>query len=290
MNIEYRSHYFDDIATKTSFKKYADAIFGLDFSRWEAKGLWDSQYVPFSAFIDGKCIASICVYPSEITIDGKKERWAQLLTVGTLPEYRHRGIHYELWKRAHAWIQESCRLTFLFTDDDVVGFYERLGFKRQLEYFDAIVLEATASVDAPQSKKLDIANSADYALIARLVEQREPVSQKLGFHTPNLLLFMLLYPYVDLTYYIEELDTVVIAEQTADGIRIHDVIAPKMPTFAELEPFFRQFGSRHIDFLFCTDKLGLRDCVKKMVTESALMVSDEFDYPSDYVFPFSIRA
>ena len=98
MKIEYRSDYFDDPSAKASFERYAKKIFGLDFSRWKARGLWDNQYKPFSAFAEGECVASICVYPSEMRVDGVKRKGAQLLTVGTFPEYRLQGIQKEIWK------------------------------------------------------------------------------------------------------------------------------------------------------------------------------------------------
>lgn len=99
MKIEYRSDYFDDPDAKASFERYAIAVFGLDFTRWKERGLWDDQYKPFSAFVDGECVASICVYPSDMKVDGKKKLGAQLLTVGTLPDYRKIGIQREIWKR-----------------------------------------------------------------------------------------------------------------------------------------------------------------------------------------------
>jgi hypothetical protein len=70
------SDYFNEPDAKASFERYAKKIFGLDFSRWKARGLWDDQYKPFSAFVGGECIASICVYPSEMRVGGVK-RWGE---------------------------------------------------------------------------------------------------------------------------------------------------------------------------------------------------------------------
>ena len=116
MKIEFRSHYFDDSRALASFESCTKKIFDLDFSRWKQKGLWDKDYTPFSAFINGECVASICVYPSKMKINGKTKKGAQLLTVGTLPDFRLKGIQREIWKRAYNWISEECDFVFLFTD------------------------------------------------------------------------------------------------------------------------------------------------------------------------------
>ena len=103
MNPEFRSRFFEDARAQAAFETCARRVFGLDFTRWKQKGLWDPQYTPFAAFVDGKCVASLCVYPSATLVGGQERQGAQLLTVGTLPEFRRRGLQRELWTRASDW-------------------------------------------------------------------------------------------------------------------------------------------------------------------------------------------
>lgn len=290
MNIEYRSHYFDDARAKASFERYAKRIFGLDFSRWKERGLWDDQYIPFSAFVGDECIASICVYPSEITVNGRREKWAQLLTVGTLPEYRLRGIQRELWKRAENWIKEHCEQVFLFTDDSAAGFYDKLGLKRQAEHYDVIRISTDTESREIRSRKLDMESDTDFAILKRLANKREPVSNRLGFHNPNLLLFMFLYPFRDHSYYIEEMNSVIVVEELPDRLRVHDIVAARMPRIGEILPYLKNFKKEEIEFLFCTDRLGLNNPEKREMKDSILFVDDKFKLDGEFVFPSSIRA
>jgi len=290
MKIEYRSDYFDDPDAKVSFERYAKRIFGLDFSRWKARGLWDNQYQPFSAFEGGECVASICVYPSEMRIDGAKRKGAQLLTVGTLPEYRSHGIQREIWKRVHAWIHQKCDFTFLFTDESAAGFYEKLGLRRQPEYFETVQCPQLASHAGLRIKKLNLEQDSQYATVERLAKEREMVSNRIGFFNPSLLLFMFLYLYQGQSYYLEDIDTVIVAEQMEDRLRIHDIVAKKMPKLSHIETFLAQFKKQEIEFLFCTDRLGLDQPRKKRVKDSLLFVSDSFELDGQFVFPYSIRA
>lgn len=290
MSIEYRSNYFNDSKAKASFFRYAYAVFELDFTRWIERGLWSEEYVPFSAFDGGKCIAAICVYPSEITVEGRRETWAQLLTVGTLPEYRLKGIQRELWKRAQEWIKEFTDTVFLFTDDSAAGFYEKLGFKRQREFFDIITIPPVSETDHVKFRKLDVNDEADFAILKRLAHDREPVSEKLGFKNPNLLLFMFLYLFREETYYIGQWDTIVAARPEDGLLKIYDILAEDMPEFSLLANFFGHFGRKEAEFMFCTDKLGLPDLEKREVTDSILIVSDNFSVGGNFLFPYSIRA
>ena len=290
MKIEYRSNYFDDPDAKASFERYAKKIFGLDFSRWKARGLWDNQYKPFSAFAGGECVASICVYPSEMRVGGVKRKGAQLLTVGTLPEYRLQGIQGEIWKRVKAWIDQECDFTFLFTDESAAGFYERLGLRRQPEYFEAVQCPQLASHAGLRLEKLNLEQDSDYTIVARLAKEREMVSNRLGFFNPNLLLFMFLYLYQNQSYYLEDIDTVIVVEETDDRLRIHDIVANEMPKLSDIEIFLAQFKKQEIEFLFCTDRLDVDQPKKKRVKDSLLFVSDNFELEGEFVFPSSIRA
>lgn len=288
--IEYRDNYFDDPDAKASFERYAKRIFGLDFGRWKNRGLWDKQYRPFSAFIDGECMASICVYPSKMSIDGEKKTGAQLLTVGTLPEYRLRGIQRKLWKMAHEWINQESDFAFLFTDESAAGFYERLGLKRQPEFSEAIQCPQSTRASPLQFRKLDLDHDNDYAIVERLARERTMVSERIGFINPNLLLFMFLYAFRDWCYYLEEIDAVAVVEEKEDRLRVHDVMAKKMPRLSDIEGFLAQFKKKEIDFLFCTDRLGVTGSVKRKVEESLLFVSDGFKMEGELIFPSSIRA
>ena len=291
MKIEYRSDYFEDPDAKASFERYAKRVFGLDFSRWKARGLWDDQYKAFSAFVEGECVASICVYPSEMKVDGVRKKGAQLLTVGTLPEYRSQGIQREIWKRAKVWIQQKCDFTFLFTDESAAGFYEKLGLRRQSEFYDVVSCPQSASQDEVRFKKLDLEQDGDYAIVERLAKEREMVSDRLGFFNPNLLLFMFLYVYQSWSYYLEDVDTVVVVEEEEHGLRIHDIVTKRMPKLSDIEAFLGQFKKNEIELLFCTDRIGLgQPTKKKRVEEDVLFVSEDFELEGEFVFPYSIRA
>jgi hypothetical protein len=102
---------------------------------------------------------------------------------------------------------------------------------------------------------------------------------------------MFLYYYQSWSYYLEDIDTVVVIETKEDRLRIHDIVAKKMPKLSDIETFLGQFKKREIEFLFCTDRLGLDQPTKKRrVEEDVLFVSEYFELEGQFVFPYSIRA
>ena len=73
-------------------------------------------------------------------------------------------------------------------------------------------------------------------------------------------------------------------------LRIHDVVARKMPRFGDIKAFLGGFPNQEIDFLFPTDRLGMDVLRKENVEDSVLFVSGELPLEADLVFPYSIRA
>ena len=284
-----RSHYSDDPAAKAAFKDFAREIFGLDFTPWETRGLWDKAYVPYSIFDRETVVANICVYPSVMTIEGETRSGLQLLTVGTLPTYRNQGLQRRLWEVIMAREVPHHDFVFLFTES-AAGFYEKLGLRRQPEFFHRLSRPPRSSEAQMESRKLDPDDPKDFERLKALSNHRTPVSQKLGFENPNLLLFMLIGPYSDWLYVLPELDVVVVIEPTDESIRIHDIIGGSMPTIASIEGFLAGFRKPWVDLLFSPDQLGSIDFECHPLVEETLMTSVGFEMPETTLFPFSIRA
>ena len=215
---------------------------------------------------------------------------AQLLTVGTLPEYRQLGIQRAIWEMAHAWILRECDFVFLFTDESAAGFYERLGLKRQPEFYETVACPKVHRQTDQSLRKLNLDIDADYAIVERLANEREMVSDRLGFYTPKLLMFMFVYLYQSQIYYVEHIDTLIVAEEEGDRLRIHDIVAARTPRLSAIEGFLAHFNKNEVEFLFCTDRLGIDQPVKKRAEDSLLFVNNDFELDGEFVFPFSIRA
>jgi GNAT superfamily N-acetyltransferase len=268
---------------------FAREIFGLDFSFWEERGLWDESYVPYSLFDEKKVVANICVYPSTITVDGQACNGLELLTVATLPNWRGRGLQRELWDVIRREVVPHHDFVFLFTES-AAGFYEKLGLKRQPEFFHRLTSPVLPSPDPIESRVLNPDHPEDYRILTTLAHDRVPVSRTLGWINPNLLLFMLIGPYREWLHYLPALDAILVIEPEGETLRIHDIIARSMPDLPSIEGFLARFRARQIDLLFSPDQLGPVETEDLPVTEDVLITDPGFRMPGPTLFPYSIRA
>ena len=131
--LQLRTAYWDDLAARGSFKSFIRDIHGLDFSAWESAGFWDDAYRPFSFFVGGEVVASVCLYLLDAVIEGRATKVAQISGVGTRPEWRRRGLNRQLTEMALEWGRSRFEGLFLFSDTDAIPFYESCGFEPQAE-------------------------------------------------------------------------------------------------------------------------------------------------------------
>lgn len=86
------------------------------------------------------------------------------------------------------------------------------------------------------------------------------------------------------------LEAVVVAEAAGDRLRIHDVVARRMPSWADLEPLLGVLGRATVEALFCADRLGLGASASVEVADDLLFVDARVDFAKPLIFPYSIRA
>jgi GNAT superfamily N-acetyltransferase len=283
-----RSGFWRDAAATAAFEALARLVFGLDFTEYRARGLWSNAYHPFAAFApDGRCVASLCVFPSEFRVERRTMTGCQLLTVATDPAWRGRGLQRRLWAEAGPWCREHGDFTFLFTDDETVPFYEKLGLLGRPE--KAAVVELTPGPSSPP-RRFDLDAPGGFAEAERRVRRREPVSDVLGFLNPNLQLFMIIAPYRKQLYRASDTDALLIVEDLGDRVLLHDVIAERMPPWSAIVDDLRGFGRPSVELGFSPDRLGVCPDTLRPIVGSAAVVDGRGNLPPAVPFPRSVRA
>ncbi len=289
MNLTYLDNYWDSPAHKSKFIEYLKLIHGLDLFLWDELGFWDELYRPFSYFDGDTLVSNVCVYSMNMTVHGQSRRVAQISAVGTLPEYRRKGLSYELSQKAIEWARENHDFFYLFADDEARGLYKKCGFREVVEFKTRILVDGGAP--RPGALKLDIQNKEHLALMHRFAVERVPVSDVLGGSNDRLLMFWLLGPLKDFIYYIPDLDVLVVCENNDGVITVFDIVGKCIPPFSAILPYICNENASAVEFLFMTDKLNLRDYEAVAVSDNGAHIMGDFPLEgSRFIIPFTAQA
>lgn len=289
MKLSYKENYWESRELKVEFTSFLKRIHGVDLSLWDKLGFWDDLYRPFSYFDGNSLVANVCLYSMEMTIQGKRCFVAQISGVGTLPDYRRRGLSFDLTQKAMDWARNNHDLFYLFADNEAAGFYQKCGFRRIDEY--KACLSVTGKDAQPGAVMLDLKTKNDLELIYRLAVERTPVSDVLGVSNSKLFMFWCLLDFENCIHYISELNLLVIFKRSKGLLTIYDIVGATIPSFTTIYPYISSKTDEKIEFLFMVDKLDLGSYDLIKVDDNGTHILDDFPVePSQFILPFTAHA
>lgn len=287
MQLLMKTSYWDDPLARGAFKRFIKAIHGLDLSEWESGGYWDNAYTPFSYFDGQEIVSSVCIYSLSAVVNGKKMRVAQISGVGTVPEWRRKGLSRRLTDAGLHWAQGTHGAVFLFSSAEAIPFYKACGFKPIDEYVE--VLQAKPVQRIPGAVSLDPRKRHDVQKIHNLAKRRTTVSDRFGVLNERLVVFHSLHSLRKNAYEIPNLHCIVFLERDDGLLKIYDIVGEKVPRFDDLYPFIADERDRLIEFHFHVDKLGLERTEIRQLLGNNPFVRGAFPLKRP-VFPYTCRA
>ncbi len=289
MNLSFRENYWESVELRKEFMSFLVQTFGLDLSLWDKMGFWDERYRPFSYFSNSSLVSNVCVYSMDMTIHGKERRVAQISAVGTLPEYRRKGLSLKLTQVAMDWARDNHDFFFLFADEVAYQFYKECGFRLTDEH--KARLSVTGKIASPGIVKLNMERTDHVEQVYRLASNRTPVSNVLGVSNNKLFMFWCLHSLRDHIYYISALDILVLYKRESGLMTIFDIVGTTLPAFAEIYSYICHPRDETVEFLFIVDKLNLEnfDLVKIKGNGTHLLGNFPLE-GTQFVFPFTSHA
>lgn len=286
MKLSFRTRYWDDPNARAAFIAFIKTIHNVDFTEWEAAGYWDEDYVPFSYFAGDRLVANVCIYTMQAIVHGEPCRIAQVSGVGTVPEYRLKGLNRRLHETALRWALAEHRFAFLFADDDAMPFYAKVGFRPVADHAPFVRLPGTAPRRGLE--KIDLRSRAERDALYDLACGRSPVSTVLANMNPKLVMYHALYTLHGNAYRIRDLGAVVFVQR--DGVKtiVYDVLARELPDFDSLYPYLSSGRPEEFEFRFPTDRLGLAAVGLRQIKSNAHVIGAEAR--DHWVFPFTAHA
>ena len=251
--LTFRSRYFDDPAAWRALADLLAAIFDIDVTVMDRLGGPDPSSVPFAWFdAAGACIANITVFSLPLVVDGEVVRAAGLQSGAVRPDHRGQGLYRDVMEAALRHCdEEGFAAVALLTDTP--DLYTRHGFRPLMQH--RFVGPAPMGGQALPTRLLDIGKADDIAAMARLLDERQPVSARFApLRQRAMFLFNAsLMPDLRLDLVGE---AAVAWRMAQDGrFELLDIAGPDIPSLADLLASLRIAPSRVIVH-FAPDRLG----------------------------------
>ncbi|MCT3662744.1 GNAT family N-acetyltransferase [Elizabethkingia anophelis] len=220
--------YHEDEILRKEFNRLTQEVWKFDFENYYQLGLWDDNCIIYSLFDKKRIVSHVTVSLFYTEIRGEKKKILQFGTVMTDPEYRNRGLSRFLMEQVIADFGEKTDGMLLFANKSVLDFYPKFGFQAAKEYqaFKNIISENLTS--SLEIRKLDMNRREDIELLTRRIENSIPNTQLVLQNSAVSLLYCYAYPkfgYTNSVYYIENLDTAVVASVEANVLEITEIFS-----------------------------------------------------------------
>ncbi len=200
----------------------------LDFQFWYDLDLWDHNYESYAIEEDGEIVSNVCVYKTRILFREKEYDALSVGAVATREDYRGRGYAKLLMNRVmDAYLN---RPVYLFANENALGFYEKLGFKRQYEKIPVLGYEID-NLELPERKLRH-----DDPRVYDSVFGNRSFSRELDcINTGSVNLFHLYSGEWDgCIYQIPEIETIVVAKKEGEELLLQGVFSKKRISFSEM--------------------------------------------------------
>jgi predicted N-acetyltransferase YhbS len=210
---------------------------------------WESVSTPFIHFEGGRVVSHVGVIEIQMVLLGQVVKVGSVHGVATHPDRRRRGYFGRLMEEVIEYCSGRYETLILTTEHP--EYFEPFGFRVIREHHFTVRCDSTGSPD--RLRLLDVRDAGDIALLHRLLETRDPVSQVVGvvnekgvfcFNEGSRPL-----------HYAEELDVIICLEIEGTRLKLFDVVGPKLPQLRELLDKIPQ-RVEEVDICFAADRIA----------------------------------
>jgi predicted N-acetyltransferase YhbS len=185
---------------------------------------WESVSTPFVAVEDGRVVSHVGLIELPLVVDGRSEVVGAVHGVATHTEHRRRGHYHRLMDEVFDYCTDRLPTQILTTEHP--EYFTPFGFRVVPEHLFTVPRRRPAG--AGNLRLLDLDDSADVALLHRLLEGRVPVSRRLGVVREHGV-FCFNEGRRSL-HYAPDLDVVLCLEQDNEAVTLYDVVGSELPT------------------------------------------------------------
>ena len=184
---------------------------------------WESVSTPFVCFEQGRPVSHVGVIELSLVVLGKIIRVGSIHGVATLSDCRRRG----LFRKAMDAALEHCATLYetLILTTEYPEYFEPFGFRVVQEHVFTSKVDSDGHAEG--FRLIDTKAGDDVALLHRLLETREPISNVLGVVNEKAVFCFNegSRPF----HYAKDLDAIVCMEREGNVLKLFDIVGPKIP-------------------------------------------------------------
>jgi GNAT superfamily N-acetyltransferase len=261
------------------FDSLIQEVFGFSFSPWLDRKLWDENYESYSVIEDGKMLSNVCIYKSEMIIQGKTVQANRYGAIATRKDSRGKGLSRVLMEHTLSLYPNT--LALLTANSSVVDFYPRFGFKQVKSYAPEISTNINNDPQKAIKYKLD-----DQEFMSLLYDRRCYSKIVDCINTQSVQIFHLLMDYADDIFCLQNIDVAVIAKQDGNRLFLVDVIAKNPVSFESLKKELPFANVDVVEFGFSPDWLDINPSwIPLNMNDDLFFIKGEWNLPGNYRFP-----
>lgn len=242
----FHKSYQSNIKLRRGFNKLVEKTFCLNFENWYQHGYWKDQFNQYTLFDGEEAVSNVSAYTMDFDWNGTKKHVVQLGGVATDEQYRKQGLNRKVLEAAIKDYENKVDDILLLANHTVVDFYPKFGFHRCRQWQcskDVYIATESSVVPVSMSKKQnwkDIEEAIMKSVSNSALEMKR---------NPELIMFYLTQYMQENVYYIEKLNTYVVAEIEENELTLSQVFAPEV---IDLDKVYEAFGKeiKHVKLEF----------------------------------------
>lgn len=275
---------------RNSFNQLVERTYGFNFEAWYQLGAWNENYQCYSYLAKNEVIANVSLNHMQICYQGESYPMIQIGTVMTHPDYQNQGLIRELIKKIEADYQDKVEGFYLFANEQVLDFYPKFGYKKQVESCYTLNHQSEKATISSSVEKIDSQNQAHHQLIQRLIANRVSINQKFEILAmEHLEWFYYHTALADAIYYLPSLDSIILVSCEAGKLDIFDILTTgKLKLDEFLHEIEQEFTFEKVEFHFMPDEdwMDKIDVTPSVDNDDTLFVKPlKRNWPSPFKFP-----
>jgi predicted N-acetyltransferase YhbS len=189
---------------------------------------WESVSTPFIHFEQGRAIAHVGVIELSLVLLGRTVTVGSIHGVATHPEARRRGHFRRLMEEVLQYCAGRYETLMLTTEHP--EYFAPFGFRVVKEHLFTVKCDSAGGSDG--FRLLDTSQTGDIALLHRLLETRQAVSQVVG--AVNEKAVFCFNEGSRPLHYAADLDVIACLELEEGRLKLFDIVGPKIPPLARV--------------------------------------------------------